>query len=194
VDPELYAENAETICRAHFTGQRRGRGDGSLWSLRVRRNHRDTKSCTTTNEGPREHQRARGDTARMILPFRAASLQDRISGIDWLCTSIVHDLRNPLGAVFTNAEMLMEIDPASTQGKRLATNIYRAAGRMRKLLADLGRVRCGNESRSEICKIHDVVTAALETARPAAEMQSIQILHDVPDDLEIPLERYGARR
>jgi signal transduction histidine kinase len=90
--------------------------------------------------------------------------------------------------------MLMEIDPASTQGKRLATNIYRAAGRMRELLEDLGRASCGNESRSEICKIHDVITAALEAALPATEMQSVQILHDVPDNLEVPLERYGMER
>jgi signal transduction histidine kinase len=148
----------------------------------------------TSNEGPREHQRARGDIARMILPLRAESLQNRISGIGWLSTSIVHDLRNPLGAVFTSAEMLMEIDPASIQGKRLAANIYRAAGRMRERLADLGRASCGNESRSEICKIHDVITAALEAALPAAEMQSIQILHDVPNNLEMPLERYGMER
>jgi signal transduction histidine kinase len=130
----------------------------------------------------------------MIRLLRAKSLQNRISRIWWLSTSIIHDLRNRLGAVFTSAEMLMEIDPASTQGKRLAANIYRAAGRMRELLADLGRASCGDESRSEICKIHDVITAAVEAALPAAEMQSIQILHDVPDDLEIPLERYGIAR
>jgi signal transduction histidine kinase len=147
-----------------------------------------------SNEGPREHQRARGDTARVIFPLRAEILQNRISGIGWLSTSIVHDLRNPLGAVFTSAEMLMEIDPASTQGKRLAANIYRAAGRMRELLADLGRASCGNESRPEICKIHEVITAASEMALPTAEKHSVQILRDVPTDLEMPLERHGIER
>jgi hypothetical protein len=45
----------------------------------------------------------------------------------WLSTSIVHDLRNPLGTVFAGAEMLMQLDPASTEGKRLAANIYRCS-------------------------------------------------------------------
>jgi hypothetical protein len=150
--------------------------------------------ASTPNEGPRAHQKAPGDTAQIILPLRADSLQNRISGIGWLYTSIVHDLRNPLGAVLTSAEMLMEIDPESTQGKRLATNIYRAACRMRELLADLGRASWGNESKTEMCKIHDVITAAVEAAEPAAEMQSIQILHDVPNDLEMSVERYGLER
>jgi signal transduction histidine kinase len=147
-----------------------------------------------SNERPREHQRARGETARIVLPLRAATLQSRTAGIGWLATSIVHDLRNPLGTVFASAEMLMEIDPASTQGKRLATNIYRAAARMRELLADLHLASCGNKSRSELCYIRDLIGGALERALPAADTLNIQILHDVPDDLEMPLERYGMER
>jgi signal transduction histidine kinase len=146
------------------------------------------------NEGRREPQGTRGDIARIPLPLRAESLQSRTAGIAWLATSIVHDLRNPLGAVFASAELLMDIDPASTQGKRLATNIYRAAGRMRVLLAALGRANCGSESKSEICKIHDVIFAAVEAALPAADAQNVQILHDVPDDLEMPLDRFGMER
>src|SRR6202042_3226076 len=82
------------------------------------------------------------------LPLRSESWK-RISSMGWLSTSILHDLRNPLGAGFAGAEMLMQLDPASTQGKRLATNIYRAAGRMRELLADLAGANCGNRSTCE---------------------------------------------
>jgi signal transduction histidine kinase len=90
--------------------------------------------------------------------------------------------------------MLMEIDPAPTQVKRLATNIYRAAGRMRELLTDLADASCGNKSTSVICKIRDVITAASEAALPAAEKQSVQILNDVPSSIEIPLERSRLKR
>jgi signal transduction histidine kinase len=131
--------------------------------------------------------RATGTTS---LPLRS----ERISSMDWLSTSIVHDLRNPLGTVFAGAEMLMQLDPASTQGKRLAANIYRAAGRMRELLADLAVASCGNKSTCEICKIRDVVTAASEAAAAAAETQSVQILHDVPHGLEILVERFRTER
>src|SRR5580658_3461531 len=133
-------------------------------------------------------------TGTISLPSRPESLQKRDSSIGWLSTSIVHDLRNPLGTVFAGAEMLMQLDPASAQAKRLTANIYRAASRMRELLADLAAVNHGRESTPEICKIRDVITEASEAALPAAETPSVQILHDVPDGLAIPLERSRIQR
>src|ERR1700690_1064420 len=96
--------------------------------------------------------------------------QRRTSSIGWLSTSIIHDLRNPLGAVLAGAEMLMHLDPASTQVKRVAANIYRAASRMSDLLADLAGATSGNQAKFEICKICDVIAAAGEAA---AETQSV---------------------
>ena len=72
-----------------------------------------------------------------LTTSRPENWRERISIMGWLSTSIVHDLRNPLGTVFAGAEMLMQLDPSSPNFKRLAANIYRAAGRMRELLADL---------------------------------------------------------
>jgi signal transduction histidine kinase len=132
--------------------------------------------------------------AAISLTSRSESWQKSISGSGWLSTSIIHDLRNPLATVFAGAELLLELDPASPQVKRLAANIYRAAGRMHELLADLTSASCGNKSTSEICKIRDVIVAASKAAFPAAETQRVQILHDVPDGLEIALERSRIER
>src|SRR5580658_2470907 len=108
-------------------------------------------------------------TASILRPPCTESWQERIPGLELLSTSIVHDLRNPLGAVLAGAEMLMELDPTSTQGKRLAGNIYRAASRMRELLAELAGANRRKELAYEMCKIHDVIAAASEAALPAAE-------------------------
>ena len=133
-------------------------------------------------------------TGTISLRSRSESWPKRISSMGWLSTSILHDLRNPLGTVFAGAEMLMQLDPASTQGKRLATNIYRAAGRMRELLADLAGANCGNKSTCELCKIRDVIAAASEAALLAAESQDFQLVHDVPEGLEIPVQRSRIER
>src|ERR1700692_1834760 len=90
--------------------------------------------------------------------------------------------------------MVMQLDPASTQGKRLAANIYRAAVRMRELLADLAGVSCGNKSTCEICEIRAVIIAASETALLAAESQGFEIVHEVPEGLEIPVQRSRIER
>src|SRR5580658_7456131 len=96
----------------------------------------------------------------------------RISRIGWLSTSMVHDLRNPLGTVVAGAEMLMQLDPAPTHVKRLATNIYRAAGRMRELLTDLTDASRGDQSTFELCDIDDVINAASAAALLTAEKHS----------------------
>jgi signal transduction histidine kinase len=136
-----------------------------------------------------------GRTTRTIpQTSRSESWQKRISTIGWLSASIVHDLRNPLGTVFAGAEMLLDLDLSPTQVKRLATNIHRAAGRMRELLADLGCASGGSKSTAEICPVHDVVAAASDALSPMAEKQSVRILNDVPGGIEIPLVRSRMER
>jgi len=125
------------------------------------------------------------------IPFRLPSENwpKRISRIGWLSASMVHDLRNPLGTVVAGAEMLIQHEFESTQVKRLATNIHRAAGRMRELLADLAAASRGNGSTLVSCKIRDVIDAASKAASPAAERQSVRIVNDVPGSFEMPLDR-----
>jgi nitrogen fixation/metabolism regulation signal transduction histidine kinase len=57
--------------------------------------------------------------------------QERISTIGRLSSSIVHDLRNPLAAVYGGSEMLVDAELTPAQVKRLAANIYRASRRIR---------------------------------------------------------------
>src|ERR1700686_4729922 len=93
----------------------------------------------------------------------ATNMPEDIYSLRWLSTSIVHDLRNPLGTIYAGATMLMDENSTPAQVKRLAGNIYRAARRMRDLLADLNSVVNGNGSTAEICDIRDVIAMASET-------------------------------
>jgi signal transduction histidine kinase len=134
-------------------------------------------------------------TTRTIPPpSRPESWQNRISTIGWLSTSIVHDLRNPLGTVLAGAEMLLEPDLTPGQVRRLAANIHRAAARMHELLADLAGAGRGNKSTPEVCKVRDLIAAASEALSPMAEKQSVRILNNVPGGLEIPLVRSRMER
>jgi signal transduction histidine kinase len=90
--------------------------------------------------------------------------------------------------------MLMDPDPAPTQVKRLASNIFSAAGRMRELLADLNSVARGNRPTAEICDIGEVIAAAFEAALAAKENDSVQMLLEVPAGIELPLERSRMER
>ena len=116
-----------------------------------------------------QHTSASGIAA---LPLRAESWHENVNRLEWLSTSIVHDLRNPLGAIYAAAEMLMDLDSELIQVQRLATNIFRAAGHMRELLADLNSVALGNTPTPAMCDIREVIAAAWNAAWGAREMLS----------------------
>ena len=120
-------------------------------------------------------------------PWRAGS--ESRSEASWLSASILHDLRNPVGTIYAGAEMLMTLDTAPNQVKRLATNMHRAAGRMRELLTDLASATYGNRSTPEICDIREIIAAASEAAAAAMDNQRVQILLDVPGQIKLPLAR-----
>jgi signal transduction histidine kinase len=133
-------------------------------------------------------------TKAIALASRSESLQKHIFNMGWLSTSIVHDLRNPLGTVSAGAEMLMELDLTPTEVRRLAANIHRAAGRMRELLADLGGASSGSKSTFQICNVRHVIDAVSEAVLPIAERQGVRIVNAVSIGLQIPLLRSRMER
>jgi len=120
--------------------------------------------------------------------------QERISTIGRLSSSIVHDLRNPLAAVYGGAEMLVDAELAPPQVKRLAANIYRASRRIQELLQDLLNVSRGSARGAEVCKLREVAAAGCESLLPSAEAQHVEVEIRIPDDIELPLERNRMER
>lgn len=120
--------------------------------------------------------------------------QERISTIGRLSTSIVHDLRNPLAAIYGGAEMLVdgELPPAAIE--RLARNIYRASRRVQELLQEMVDVSRGKTQPAETCRLADVIRAAYESHAAPADTQGVTTAIEVPDDIELPMERARMER
>jgi signal transduction histidine kinase len=120
--------------------------------------------------------------------------QERISAIGRISTSIVHDLRNPLAAIYGGAEMLVDGQLPPGQVKRLATNIYNASRRIQDLLQELADVARGGTDPQEVCSLREVVLGAWEPLRAQAESRNIDLRLNVPDDIEVPLARARMER
>jgi len=120
--------------------------------------------------------------------------QERISTIGRLSSSIVHDLRNPLAAIYGGAEIMVDSNIAPPQLKRLAGNIYRASRRIQELLQDLVNVGRGKTEGAEVCRLREVADAACDSLAPTAEVQGVIIRLDIPDSIELPLERARVER
>jgi signal transduction histidine kinase len=120
--------------------------------------------------------------------------QERISAIGRISTSIVHDLRNPLAAIYGGAEMLVDDDLPAPQVKRLAANIYRASRQIQGLLQELADVARGRTDPSEVCNLREVVLGACEPLCGQAEARTIDLRIDIPQDIELPLARARMER
>jgi signal transduction histidine kinase len=120
--------------------------------------------------------------------------KEQIATIGRLSTSIVHDLRNPLAAIYGGAEMMVDSELPPSQVKRLARNIYSASRRIQELLQDLVNVSRGKQKAVEVCRLRDVIGAAWDTLAREAETQSVNVSLDVPEDIELPLERSRMER
>jgi signal transduction histidine kinase len=120
--------------------------------------------------------------------------QERISTIGRLAGSIVHDLRNPLAAIYGSAEMLIDADLSPQQVKRLAASLYKGSRRIQELLQDLVNVTRGKTAPAEICRLREVAGAAVESLQSAAEAQSVKIETEIPEEIELPLERARVER
>ena len=120
--------------------------------------------------------------------------QERLATIGQLSTSIVHDLRNPLAAIYGGSEMLVDGDLAPATVKRLANNIYRASRRIQELLQDLVNTSRGKADSAEMCCLRDLIAAACEPLLPVAQAQNTDIRIDLPETLEAPVERARIER
>jgi len=120
--------------------------------------------------------------------------QERISTIGRLSGSIVHDLRNPLAAIYGGAEMLVDADLPPSHVKRLAGNIYRASRRIQELLQDLLNVSRGKSGSPEVCRLREVASAACDSLAAMADTQNVTISLAIPPEIEVPVERNRIER
>jgi signal transduction histidine kinase len=120
--------------------------------------------------------------------------QERISTIGRLSSSIVHDLRNPLAAIYGGAEMLVDADLPPAHVKRLAGNIYRASRRIQELLQDLLNVSRVKNQAPELCRLREVASSACDSLAAMADAQGVAIELEIPPEIEVPLERNRMER
>ena len=108
---------------------------------------------------------------------------ERLYTIGRLAGSIVHDLRNPLAAIYGGSEMLLHAELPPHQQKRLSANLYKASRRIQQLLDDLLKIGRGKTGeRREECLLAEILQAAIDHFRNVAETQKVEIAVAAPDN------------
>jgi signal transduction histidine kinase len=171
----------------------------------VRELDRAAAEIATGNYNVRVPVHGGGEIGRLAETFNSmcASLskaredlirQERIATIGRLSTSIIHDLRNPLAAIYGGAEMLVDTKLSGAQVERLAANIYKASRQVQNLLRELADVTQGRAHAREMCRLREVIAAAYEPLAAAAEARGVSVRIDVEEDVELPLDRSPMER
>jgi len=119
---------------------------------------------------------------------------ERISTIGQLSSSIAHDLRNPLASIYGGAEMMVDGDLSSAQLQRLAGNIYRSSRVINEMLQELVDVSRGRIHPPEVCRLDEVIGAAIEVSSAVAAERGVKINVSIDPAIELPLERTRIER
>jgi signal transduction histidine kinase len=121
--------------------------------------------------------------------------QERINTLGRIASSVVHDLRNPLAAIYSGAELLVDSEglPAPYT-KRLAANIYRASRQVLSQLDDLLALTRGNAPPHEICRVSEVIEDAWSSVTAQAEAVSVRLAVEGETALETSVSRARFER
>ncbi len=112
--------------------------------------------------------------------------RERIATVGRLAASIVHDLRNPLAAIYGGAEMLVDSDDLSIdQQKRLAGNIYRSSRQIQQLLHELLEVSRTTVKPAESYRLSEVVGSAADSIARAAQSQNVNLDLKIDETAEV---------
>jgi signal transduction histidine kinase len=103
--------------------------------------------------------------------------------------SIVHDVRNPLAAIYSGAEMLLESQLPPDESHRLARNIFASAVRIKELLQDYVDHCRATERQLSPSNVRNLISDAVDRIAPVAEAQSVVLVQDVPADLAVLVDR-----
>ncbi len=141
-----------------------------------------SRLATTFNQMCESIERAQAERIR----------EEQMHTIARLGTSLVHDLRNPLAAIYGGAEMLVDGNMPADQTHRIATTIYRASQRVQELLRDLLNVSRGERREPEPCRLREVIEVAAEPVAAANSEITIEIAVD--PELEVLVHRTRVER
>jgi signal transduction histidine kinase len=128
------------------------------------------------------------------MPGSRESWQECIDAAGWFPASILHDLKNPLSTICAGSELLTGYEEVPSHVKQLATNIHRAAHRLKSLLSDLAHAASGQKSVIEACSVNEVIVAAAESAAQATQNKKVRVAVALPKEIEVPMVRSRMER
>lgn len=103
-------------------------------------------------------------------------------------STVSHDLRSPLQAIQTSAELLPKFGKLNEEQRKEVDHILTVVRRVSLLvqdLLDIGRIEAGVGMECEPCSVNEVVSHAAGALRPLAEQKGLEFAIDLPSVLPL---------
>lgn len=110
-------------------------------------------------------------------------------------STVSHDLRSPLQAIQTSAELLPRLGELTREQTKQVVHIQAIVRRMSTLvqnLLDIGRIEAGIGMEAEPCAVDEIIASAAGSFRSMAEKKGLDLALDLPPSL--PLVRGNPLR
>jgi signal transduction histidine kinase len=153
-----------------------------LYRVPVKGNNELSRLAATFNQMSQSIEQAQAELIR----------QEQIHTIGRLGSSLIHDLRNPLAAIYGCAELLVDGHLPPDQTRRTAMNIHRSCERVQALLRDLLTVSRGQKRDLDYCYLREIVDAAIESVE--AHGAEVQFSVGIDEAIEIFGDRSRIER
>lgn len=126
------------------------------------------------------------------LQEASVNLRDQ-GGLGAVAMSIIHDLRNPLSAIHSAAEMLNDSDLPDHQVRRLARNMYSASVRIQEMLQEYADRCRANVNQPRPSSLRSLITHAIDRIAPLADGQSVIVVQDLTADVVVNADQGAIR-
>jgi two-component system phosphate regulon sensor histidine kinase PhoR len=103
-------------------------------------------------------------------------------------STVSHDLRSPLQAIQTSAELLPRLSELTREQTKEVIHIQAVVRRMSTLvqnLLDIGRIEAGIGMEAEPCAVDEIIASAAGAFRGLAEKKGLDFALDVPPSLPL---------
>ncbi len=123
------------------------------------------------------------DVGRVLVMHDITYLKEMDEIKSSFVATVSHDLRSPLQAIQTSAELLPKFGDLNQEQRKEVDHILTVIRRVTLLvqdLLDIGRIEAGVGMECEPCSINEIVGQAAGTLKPLAKQKGLELAIDLP--------------
>ncbi len=140
------------------------------------------------------NKRRTDDSGKPGLTAKHAVVDERkVAVLGSLAMSIVHDLRNPLAAIHTGAELLIGSRLSGEDLSRLGRNLFDASVRIQQLLAEYVEQCRTTENHPQPCDLRSLIASAVDRITRWADTRSVTVIQEIPSNVMVIVESHRIR-